>query len=435
MKSFGVIVIGGGPSGICAAIAAARQGIRTALLEKHPVLGGMGTAALVNNFCNAHYDGSRFIIGGIFAEIRDELIHRKALFTSGGLEPYNHTVFIEVVEMLCREAGVETFMGHDIGDVAFPSRHAVVVEWNGERLHGNVLVDASGDAMIAHRAGVAFLPRAKGREFPMPLTYCYLFGPVDIAKLKDAMPDTVLRDRSSGQEYLYLGPQAALKECVKRARLVGDLTIPRDRIAVAYSVPGSPDILSVNFGRVVVKDPTDPEEMAEAVKTGLAQVKEGAAFFKKYVPGCEHGEVRELARQIGVRESRQIEGAYCLTLDDVLSCRQFDDVIAQCCYSVDIHEPNSDKTTLIGLPRGSHYDIPLRCLLPSQGPRNLLVAGRSISASQEAMSSFRVSPSVMAIGEAAGVTAALAAQSGMDVALVPCAKIHMELVSKGAILS
>jgi len=156
-----------------------------------------------------------------------------------------------------------------------------------------------------------------------------------------------------------LGWQPELKELVRKAREVGDLTIPRDRIAVAYSVPGMPEILSVNFGRVVVRNPSDPEEMADAEAKGLDQVREGEAFFRKYVPGCENGTVVETARQIGVRETGEIQGCNSLNREDVLGCRQFDDVIEQCCYSIDIHEPGSDKTTMIPLPEGGALRHPV----------------------------------------------------------------------------
>ena len=119
---------------------------------------------------------------------------------------------------------------------------------------------------------------------------------------------------------------------------------------------------------------------------------------------------------------------------DVLSGRQFDDVIAQCCYPIDIHEPGKDTTIMKRLPRGTHYDIPWRCLIPRSGPNNLIVAGRSISATSDAMSSFRVSPSVMAIGEAAGVTAARAVECHCAIRDVNPADAQRRLNATGAIL-
>lgn len=430
--SYDVVVVGGGPAGIGAALAAGRRGARTALVERHPILGGMGTAALVNNFCNAYHDGERFIIGGIFAEIRDELIERGALFVTEKLEPYNHHVFCEVTERLCREAGVDLYLGRGIESASF-GEDVTAIRLRDQTLHARVVVDASGDAVVAASVGVEIAAREEGRPTPMPLNYCYLLGVADWEEIRARIPEIILEDLT-GREYLYLGPQPRLREWVQQARQCGDLTIPRDRIAVAYSVPLMNSHISVNFGRVVVDDPTDPAQMKEAERLGMEQVREGERFFRKYVPGFREARVTEVGLQIGVRESRQIVGRYTLTGDDVLACRQFDDAIAQCCYSVDIHEPNSDKTTMIKLPMGSHYDIPLRSLIPARGPKNLIVAGRSISATQTAMSSFRVSPSVMAVGEAAGVTAALAARAGGSVADVPAPAVQEELLNARAIL-
>ena len=142
----------------------------------------------------------------------------------------------------------------------------------------------------------------------------------------------------------------------------------------------------------------------------------------------------QLARQIGVRETRQLVGRYTLTREDVIGLRQFDHVIGQCWYPIDVHQPDGVGTKLVQLPLGSHYDIPLECLIPAAESQRVIVGGRCISATQEAMSSFRVSPSVMAIGEAAGVTAALAAQAGRPVGSIPYTEVRAELIRGGAIL-
>jgi hypothetical protein len=118
-----------------------------------------------------------------------------------------------------------------------------------------------------------------------------------------------------------------------------------------------------------------------------------------------------------------------------MACRQFDDCIAQCCYPIDIHEPGKDTTIMKHVPHGQHYDIPLRCLVPRDGPGILIVAGRTISATSEAMSSFRVSPSVMAIGEAAGVTAARAVECRCTMRDVSPADVQRRLVETGGILA
>lgn len=435
---FDVVVAGGGPAGLGAAVAAARLGARTALVERHDVLGGMGTAALVNNFCPAHLDGSRLIIGGIFAELRQRLIARRAIFASRdyayAVEPYHPDVFAEEAAALCREAGVRVFLDGKIVAVNCPRNGRAQIQLaDGFTIEAHTVVDATGDAHLAAASGVAYRFGNGKDHSVMPLTLCYKIGPVDFEKLQRAqLPGVQVTDDPTTGHVRFI--VSGLTELVTQARRRGELNIPRDHISQISNLPGEPANATVNFGRVFIEDPTDPTALAAAEREGRRQIQEGIRFFKKYLPGFENIELLDVARQIGVRESRQIVGLYTLTGEDVLHCRQFEDVIAQCCYAVDVHDPHGIGTQLIELPRGTHYDIPWRCLVPDRGPRNLIVAGRCISATQEAMSSFRVSPSVMAIGEAAGVTAALASRNCADIRGVNPALVQALLKSTGGIL-
>lgn len=435
MIPFDTIVLGGGPAGVGAAVAAARTGASTALIERHDVLGGMGTAALVNNFCPAHLDGSRLIIGGIFAELRDRLAARGAIFLSPGnaygMEPYHPRVMAEECMALCEEAGVRVFTGTRVAAVEFPASDRVEIALESEViLHARTLVDASGDAVAAPAAGTPFVTGGAGRT--MPLTFCYKLGPVDVEALRAAWPWAVGVDEATGQPRIVLAGCA--QDQVTAAREAGELTIPVKGLAAVLNVPGEPDFVTVNFGRVFVTDATDPAQLADAETEGRRQIAEGEAFFRKYIPGFTDARVVEVARQIGVRETRRIEGQYTLTEEDVLGCRQFEDAIAQCCYAIDVHDPQSSGTRLVELPRGQHFDIPLRCLIPAGGAPNVVYAGRCISADQAAMSSFRVSPSVMAIGEAAGATAALAAKNGANLREVKAEAVRRILRKGGGIL-
>jgi hypothetical protein len=158
-----------------------------------------------------------------------------------------------------------------------------------------------------------------------------------------------------------------------------------------------------------------------------------AEFLKQYVPGFEKSYVMQSGVNVGVRETRRIIGDYQLNVDDVLSARKFDDAIARGAYPVDIHNPKGSGTVLKRLPPGEAYDIPLRCLLPKNTER-VIVAGRCISGSHEAHSSYRVMPIVMATGQAAGICAALAARAGRAPRDVPVGAVQRELVRQGASL-
>ena len=268
----------------------------------------------------------------------------------------------------------------------------------------------------------------------MPLTYCYSIGPIDVEKVRHEMPFAFRHDSVTGSDFIFVEEHPTVIEWIRGARERGELTIPRKHIVSITSIPQDIKYATVNFGRVFCEDPTDPIKLAKADAEGRKQVEEGIRFYRKYLPGFENVHLKELARQIGVRESRQIIGLYTLSGEDVVSARQFEDVIAQCCYPVDIHEPNSDGTTLKAIGGPGHYDIPWRSLIPKSGPSNLIVAGRCISATHEAMSSFRVTPSVMAIGEAAGVTASLAFQRDCPIAGVPVSDVQRRLLATGGIL-
>ncbi len=441
--SYDVVVIGGGPGGIGAAVGAAKAGARTLLVERHPILGGMGTAALVNNFCPAHFSEERPIIGGVFGDLRNRLLKRKAIYTYDSIhnikvwiEPYNPEVFVEEVLAICAEAGVEVLTG----------RRLTKIEKHGSRILGvqlddrtelacQSLVDATGDGLIAAEAGVPFTFGREGDHAVMPLTYCYMMGGIDLEKARIETPEFLFHDVNVGEDFFFLsGWYPAVDAKIAEARRLGELSIERDHISGVFGTPNKPGHATVNFGRVMISDPTDSVEMAAAERTGRQQVEEGLRFFRKYLPGFENVELKELALQIGVRESRQICGLHTLTGEEVLAGTQFPDAIAQCSYPVDIHEPGSDKTTIREIGGSGHYDIPWRCLIPASGPENLVVGGRCISATHEAMSSFRVSPSVMAIGEAAGVTAALAAHCRVAAKDVTSGTVQTQLLATGGIL-
>jgi hypothetical protein len=432
-NTFDVAIIGGGPAGFGAALGAASHGARTVAVEKHPALGGMGTSGLVNNFCCAHNDGVRLIIGGVFARLRGRLLARGKLYEHRYAEPYDPAAFEEETRAMCAEAGVTLLLGQTVTGADFPARAPAVFRLaDGTEITARTVVDATGDATVAARAGVPFTFGRPSDHAVMPLTYCYKMGPMDLEQLAATYPHGVRTDPRTGERFVWLSP--GLKDEVQAAHAAGDLSIPRDCVAVLTSVPGQPQNATVNFGRVFIKDPTDPGQLRLADEEGQRQVRDGLRFFRKYVPGMQNVKLLQLARQIGVRESRQIRGLYTLTKEDVVGCRQFADVIAQCWYPIDIHEPGSDKSTMVLLPEGQHYDIPWRCLVPAQGPENLIVAGRCISASHEAMSSLRVSPSVMAIGEAAGVTAALAAATGSPIGQTDVRLVQEGLRANGGIL-
>jgi hypothetical protein len=264
---------------------------------------------------------------------------------------------------------------------------------------------------------------------------CYEIKGIDLAAARAAMPWTAHHDAGMGEDFILVTMHPTVNGWIQEDRERGLLAIPRDHISAVMSMPGRPDHATVNYCRVFCDDPTDPAKLRAATEEGHRQVHDGIAFFRRRLPGFAKVELVRTGLQIGVRESRRIRGLHTLTGEEAWACTQFEDVIAQCRYAIDIHEPNSDRTTLKGFPPGKHYDIPWRCLIPAGGPSSIVAAGRSISATHEAASSFRVSPSMLAIGEAAGVTAALSARRGCAMREVGHEAVQTLLRSHGGVLT
>jgi hypothetical protein len=223
-----------------------------------------------------------------------------------------------------------------------------------------------------------------------------------------------------------------LWDLVRLATARGELELPREDILFFATLHARE--VSVNSTRVTHPTPLlgcDVWDLSYAEWVSRRQMRQLVAFFRRYVPGFAQAYLGQSATTVGVRETRRIQGDYRLTRDDVLSARKFDDVVARCSYPIDVHNPRGTGTLIERLPAGESYDIPLRVLLP-RGLDNVLTAGRCISGSHEALSSYRVMPVAMAVGQAAGVCAALAARAGATPRALAVSDVQRELLRQGA---
>jgi len=187
-----------------------------------------------------------------------------------------------------------------------------------------------------------------------------------------------------------------------------------------------PEEVSVNSTRVVNKLATDVFDLTSAEWESRHQADQVSEFLRNYVPGFENSYMVQTGVQVGIREGRRISGEYKLTGTDVLEARKFPDVIARCAYSLDIHNPKGKGTRIERLPPGESYDIPLRSLIPLNCD-HLLTAGRCISGTHEAHSSYRIMPAAMATGQGAGICAAICALNQIDVRSVDVNEVQKEL--------
>jgi hypothetical protein len=211
----------------------------------------------------------------------------------------------------------------------------------------------------------------------------------------------------------------------------GEVDIPRE--VVSFFVTPYADEVTVNMTRVTNIDPLDPDDLTRAEVEARMQVMQLLEFFRKRVPGFENARLSATGTQIGIRESRRIVGQYTLTRDDVLQARRFDDAVARSAYPIDIHNPSGSGTVTHRLAEGDSYEIPYRCLVP-QHIDGLLVAGRCISTTHEALASTRLTPTVMTLGQAAGTAAALAQESEKRLRDIDAQRLRSTLVDDGVIL-
>lgn len=451
-QQYDIIVVGGGPAGTVASIAAAREGARVACIERYGFLGGTLTAAMVAPIMGFHA-GERQVVRGIPQEIVDRLI---ALGASPGhvpdpidfcytITPFDYEGLKRVYLEMAVEAGVDLWLHTVFLDAAATDGLIESVRlWQKDGikdLRASIYIDASGDADLAAAAGAATQIGREQDHRTQPMTLMFRLGNVDWDGVMDHVA-TDVREVQHGQgvherieiEWLRSLPIrgfAGFSSLVAAARERGEWTVPRDRLLVFEGV--RPGEAVVNTTRVLGRLGTVGADLSRAEIEGRQQAYQVVDFLRRHLPGFASAYLLETPAQIGVRETRRIVGDYMLTQEDILSGRKFPDAIACGAYPIDIHDPASARLIAKRLPPGEYYTIPYRALLP-RGARNLLAAGRCISATHEAFAAFRVSAIVMAIAQAAGTAAALARQGGILPARVNAVTLRTRLRERGAFL-
>ncbi len=441
-----VLVTGGGPAGLGAALGAAGAGVRVVLAERYGFLGGNATAALVTPLASYHtelpsgdagdvdplfppdHGGGAPLVAGALSLLVERLVRAGGAMApsraTGYVVPFDAEAFKTVAFDLLDEAGVQ-FLLHAFasGVLARKERHAVVFETKSGPLliSAGVVVDCTGDGDVAARAGAAYEVGREEDGLVQPMSL--MFRMAEFEPLAFQAYDRAHPGQWRGVHGLW--------DLVRQASDAGELDLPREDI-LFFGTPHEHEV-AINSTRIINVLGTDVGDLTFAEWQGRRQMRQIAAFLKGYVPGFERSYPAQSGATIGVRETRRIRGEYTLTADDVLLARKFDDVVAHGAYPMDIHNPRGSGTQLRRVPSGEAYDIPLRCLIPEK-VENLLVAGRCISGTHEALSSYRVMPISMATGQAAGVCAALAVRHGMRVRRVGAGEVQEELRRQGAIL-
>ena len=443
-----VVVIGGGPSGMCAAIAAAREGVRVILVEQAGFSGGMATRGLVGPFMTC-YDakGENMIIRGLFEEIVDRMVergfaihpsevHGGTAFTSWIKIGHEHVTPFEpeglkvIMDEMLTEAGVKVLYHTDFLRPVIENDVIVGVLVSSKRgmeiIRGTVVIDCTGDGDVACRCGVPYEMGNEELNLMQPATMFFQISNVDHEAVEaDIQANIHNFYRKDGVNY------RSLHWRVTQARENGDWDLKRVSIGL-FRMP-KPDEWCVNTSRIMGVDSTDNESLTDAEMEGRRQAQTIFRFLQKYVPGCENARIKSTASYVGIRESRHIRGDYRLTADDLLEAKVPEDSILLAANSVDVHGrfgPTSNEYVPI---KGDYYGVPYRSLLPV-GVEQLLLAGRCVSADSTAAGAIRVMPPCMGMGQAAGTAAALAVKDGCTVRQLDAQKLRKVLKERGACL-
>lgn len=441
-KTFDVVVVGGGPAGLTAALAAARNGSRTLLVERYGFLGGeLATGLPILTF---HDFNGKQVVKGFGQEIVDRLTAEGGSFghvRAPGTHVYTWTpsypeVFKYVAQEMVLESGV-TLLLHSFVTSA---------ELDGDRLGGVVVhnksgrqvyrvrcvVDATGDGDVAALAGAPF---EKGRPEDGKLqttTLMFAIGNVDVKTAAEAirgnLEQPVTMGDTQGQWIRVLGNFGPWQKFVEEEKLFEQ----KNQSIAMFSLREGEVIL--NTSKVIDVDGTSAESLTRGEIAARRQVLAIAKFLRRHVPGFERSHLAWTAPHLGIRETRRIIGEHVLTLEEIMAGLKPADAVACSSYGIDVHNPTGavGKVTQIDTKVG-YYGIPYGCLVP-KCVDGLLAAGRCISCTHLALGSVRVIAVCFATGQAAGTAAALAAAGGVPPRRLDVGRLRCLLRDQGAVI-
>jgi hypothetical protein len=430
-----VVVVGGGTTGPLAAIAAARQGKRVALIERFGSLGGNLTLGLNTKPSGALVGGLPLEIWNLARAAGGAGADYMAVVKTGGVKiasPCDPEIMKMLITRLCAEAGVQILFETVVSAPVMDGRTVcgVIVENKAGRQYiaSRVVIDCSADADIAARAGAPFQMGSGGDQPTMqPVSMYFTMDHVDLKRLaawartSDDIPARAIPDDDADLDYgLWL---TGFNRSLRSFQDETGVKLQRDNITLK-TADGR---MYVNATRVLGVNVFSPTEFTAAVLECYRQIEGVARYLRERVPGFEAARIEQIAPVLGVRETRHILGDYTLTGPDTVQGRRFGDSIGADTSALDIHEPKGADVDFRGM---APYEIPYRCLLP-QRVEQLLVAGRCISADHDAHARSRNMPACMATGQAAGVAAAMAIDAGVNVRQLPVAGLQARLRAMG----
>ena len=424
-----VAVLGGGPAGIAAAVAAARAGRRTLLVERYGFLGGMGTAAGVTNFCGLHanvHGEMHRVVQGIASDLLDRIDRL------GGLNAPHlilGKILAQAYDTAAYKIAADDLLAHHKVDILFHALGAGVVMQDERRVEAlmvetkagrravraNILIDCSGDGDLAAWAGAAFEVGDNAGSMLYPSMMFRLNG-VDPDRAGDAW--------------------RTIPDLMEKAVAAGTHSFPRKGAIVRPQKSGVE--WRVNFTQLAREDGKainglEPDDLTRGEIDGRRQAIEAFSFLRT-VPGFEKSYIVDLPAQLGIRETRRVIGGYMLSGEDVLGCASFDDSVGVNGWPMESHVAGDVVFSFPPIPQSRGFnELPYRMLVPERVD-NLLVAGRCASMTHDGQSAARVSGACFAMGEAAGSAAALALSGNTIPRDIATEKLQQRLKEHGAFI-
>lgn len=449
-KSFDVIVVGGGTAGVIAAVAAARNGARTLVVERWGYLGGTATYGIP--FLGMFSGSGKQVNTGLAQELIDRLVeaggspghvhgakwNRNAAEQEYkfSLTPFDPEVYKFVTQEMCTEAGVELLFHTFVSDVIMEGTEVkgieVVNKSGKQTFNAKVVIDTTGDGDVASMSGA---PMNKGYNgIVQNVSILFRLGNVDQEQFVEALKSGN-KVKGWGDWHTRLSTaKNAMNESSYYVHAAGHMAPwedGEDRKPVTFTAvsPRKGEVY-LNITRITGIDGTNGEQISKAEILERRNVLAMAQSIIKNVPGFQNAYLVSTA-PIGIRESQNIVGDYVLQLDDVVNCVEFEDGVARGAYPVDIHDPAGGRTMFTFLKDGGSYNIPYRCFLPLNVD-NLLVAGRCLSATHEAMGTARMMGACLSHGQAVGTAAAIAVEKGLSPRKVDVNMLRQRLIEQGA---
>jgi len=439
-----VLVVGGGTAGVIAGIVAARNGAETIIVEKQECLGGMFTAGMLGILV-CFSDKERVIVKGIPWEIRSKMDQLNALVEEN-VQTDAYTIYDpEAAKVVCDElaenqSNLTIYLNTLAVDSVMKDNKivGVIIQAGLDRrvILAKQVVDCSGDAVVAYLAGARYELRPK--EKLQPVTLMAKVGNVDVKKVEQYYKthppklDPYTNPAWFGYKTFPGFSHWGLKDELEEINLPPHLNYLKNWVIELTSTPYKGEILLNTTGEINV-DGIDFKDVSYSEIVSRRRIREALEALRISVPGFENAHVANTASLLGVRESRRIKGEYKVTFDDFKAARDFEDTVARSATAAGLHTPDGKEIKMIPIEKGKSLGIPYRCMVPEKVD-NLLVAGRCVDYHPDVADTMRTMIQCMAMGQATGTAAAMAAKKGIIPRKVNYQELRGTLKEQGAVV-